>query len=113
MPRVVSREVDADSVRLHLEVDEQLDWFQGHFPEFAVLPGVVQLHWAVIFAREHFALEGNPRDVQRLKFKSVVVPPAAMSLTVTRSGPSDVSFLFEGDGKQYSEGRLRFPGAVQ
>jgi len=110
MPRVLTRETDGDTLRLRCQVDDSLQWFRGHFPGFAVLPGVVQLHWAVTFAREHFGLEGSPRDVQRLKFKKVVIPPATMQLTLSRIGPFDVSFLFEGDGSQYSEGRLRFPG---
>jgi len=113
MPRVLSREVRDESLHLHIAVDEDLDCFPGHFPGFAVLPGVVQLHWAIRFAREHFRFDDDPRDVRRLKFKSVVVPPATMHLTVVRNGPADVSFLFEGDGTEYSEGRLRFPGSEQ
>lgn len=110
MPAVLSRDGDDKNLRLRLEIREDLDWFRGHFPDLPVLPGVVQLHWAVQFAREHFGLEGNPLDIQRLKFKSVVTPPVVVDLELTRTGTDAVRFGFSGAGRQYSEGRLNFPG---
>lgn len=113
LPPIVSREEERDSVRLSFDIHEDLECFRGHFPGVPVLPGVVQLHWAVQVAREQFGLKGNPQDVQRLKFMSVVVPPAAIQLELHRTGPADVRFGYSSPGRQYSEGRLRFTGANQ
>ena len=110
---VVSREEASDSVRLSLDIQEDLACFRGHFPGVPVLPGVVQLHWAVQVAREYFGLSGNPLDVQRLKFKSVVIPPAAIQLELVRVGPADVRFKYSSPAHQYSEGCLKFAGADQ
>lgn len=113
LPPVVSREEDNESVRLNLDIQEDLACFRGHFPGLPVLPGVVQLHWAVQVAREHFGLRGNPLDVQRLKFKSVVIPPVAIQLELKQTGPTDVRFAYSSPEHQYSEGRLRFDEAEQ
>ena len=110
LPPVVSRSEADDSVRLSLDIHEDLACFRGHFPGVPVLPGVVQLHWAVQVAREQFGLRENPLDVQRLKFKSVVIPPAAIQLELIRVGPADVRFEYTSQGHQYSEGCLKFAG---
>ena len=106
---IVAREADADSLRVSLDIREELDWVDGHFSKMSVLAGVVQLHWAVILAKEHFGMRGEPLDIQRLKFKSVVIPPIVVEMTLTRTGPTDVQFVCTSPGRQHSEGRLRFP----
>lgn len=113
LPPVLSRETDGEAVRLSFDIRDDLDCFRGHFPEVSVLPGVVQLHWAVVVAREHFGMTGNPLDVQRLKFKSIVVPPAVVELELIRTSVTDVRFGYTSPGQAHSEGRLRFPGNGQ
>lgn len=112
-PTVIARHEQGDTLRLTLAISEDLDCFEGHFPGQPVLPGVVQLHWAAGFAREQFGLQASPNDIQRLKFKSVGIPPLEVELELTRVGPHDVRFSITGDGRQYSEGRLRYPEAEQ
>lgn len=107
---IVSRQADVECLRVTLHIREDLGWFRGHFPEIPVLPGIVQLHWAVQLAKEHFDLKGEPFDIQRLKFKSVACPPLVMELLLTRKSVTDVHFAYSGPGRQYSEGRLKFPG---
>ena len=108
-PRVLSRKVDDNSLHVCFDITTDLEWFRGHFPQLPVLPGVVQLHWAVQCAREHFHFMGVPREVRRLKYKSVITPPAVIDLYLTRIGPNDVSFRISGADVQHSEGRIRFP----
>jgi hypothetical protein len=77
------------------------------------LPGVVQVHWAVLVSSAYFGLDGVPTVINRLKFKNVIVPPTVVELSVTRSTKVEVSFGYAGAGKQYSEGRLVFDGEVR
>ena len=109
MPGILSRIVSDDTLRLRFDIREDLDCFRGHFPGVPVLPGVVQLDWAVRIACEHFGVQGVPKDIRRLKFKSVVIPPAEIDLELTRTGPTTVRFAYTGADVQYSEGRLTFP----
>ena len=108
-PPVQSRETDGDSVRLKLEIAPDLDCFRGHFPGLPVLPGVLQLDWAITAAKKQFGLAGNPLDIRRLKFKSVLSPPASVDLVLTRTTAHSVQFRFAADEIEYSEGRLQFP----
>ena len=109
LPAILLRTVNDDSLRLRFDIREDLDCFRGHFPDVPVLPGVVQLDWAVRVACEHFGITGVPTDIQRLKFKSVVTPPAEIDLELTRTGPTTVRFAYSSADAQYSEGRLKFP----
>jgi len=113
LPTRISRDTQGDSLTMSLEISEDLDCFRGHFPGIPVLPGVVQLHWAVEISREHFGLTGVPCDIRRLKFKNVVTPPATVELALTRTGPNETRFEFSGDGKTYSQGRLGFSGPTE
>ena len=109
-PRVLSVHEEPSQYCLQMDISPQLDWFQGHFPGNPVLPGVVQLHWAVIVSMAYFGFESVPAEIKRLKFKNVVIPPRVVELTVSRSGENEVKFTYTGLGLQHSEGKLIFDG---
>ena len=111
-PSVLAHSNDEESLQLALDIQPDLHWFRGHFPGHPVLPGVVQLQWAVTIAIAYFGIRDVPRQVLRLKFKSIVVPPSTVDLTLIRAMPEDVRFAYTGDWHQYSEGHLRFNGST-
>ncbi|MGD8811002.1 MAG: hypothetical protein PVG24_15440 [Gammaproteobacteria bacterium] len=110
-PRISSATLEGGELRVVLEVTSDLCWFAGHFPEFPVLPGVVQLHWAVLVSRVAFGFEGTPHEVKRLKFKKLVTPPRTLELVASRHGDCEAQFAFVSPDEQNSEGRLVFSGA--
>lgn len=58
-------------------------WFDGHFPGFAILPGVAQL--AIVAGVLEEALETRVRvtDVSRVRFKTAVLPDQALEVRIT------------------------------
>jgi 3-hydroxyacyl-[acyl-carrier-protein] dehydratase len=58
-------------------------WFDGHFPGFAVLPGVAQL--AIVAGVLEEALETRVRvaDVSRVRFKTAVLPDQVLEVRIT------------------------------
>jgi len=113
LPRVLSVLDDVPDRRLLLDISPALGWFRGHFPGRPVLPGIVQVHWAVLVSAAYFGLHPVPAVINRLKFKNVIVPPSVVELSVARSTKGEISFAYTGVGKQYSEGRLVFDGDVR
>lgn len=98
-------------------IGADLAWFDGHFDQSPVLPGVVQTHWAGLIAQAAFAIEDGCRDIRGLKFHRLLNPGASIIITLSRNDVPEVdqqcvSFLFqELDGEQVwpvSEGKLTF-----
>ena len=108
LPRILSRSDDVPYHRLLLEISPELSWFQGHFPGNPVLPGVVQLHWAIIISLSQFGFRDAPTEIKRLKFKSVVTPPRTLELALSRPTENEVQFEYSSLGQQHSLGRLIF-----
>ena len=112
-PKIISRIEDGSELYFELDITKDLVWFQGHFPGFPVLPGVVQLHWAAELSQENFGFETGPREVTNLKFKSIIVPPVAVELTLKQTGPAHARFTYKGQGQEYSQGKLVFSESRQ
>lgn len=72
----------AGQVMLQLDVPPTLPCFVGHFPGFPVVPGVVQLDWAMQLGITHLRC-GQPSATDfRVKFKRIIRPGAAVTLTL-------------------------------
>jgi 3-hydroxymyristoyl/3-hydroxydecanoyl-(acyl carrier protein) dehydratase len=114
LPRVLAaRPRDENSpprhIVLDLHVPPELAHFAGHFPGLPILPGVVQLDWAVRFAREHLAVTGEFTRVENLKFLALVLPDARLQLELRLDAAGDrFEFSFAGAERKYSSGRVLF-----
>jgi 3-hydroxymyristoyl/3-hydroxydecanoyl-(acyl carrier protein) dehydratase len=82
VPELSSTRQAARGLVLTLRVPTDLAYFQGHFPQCPVLPGVVQIDWAVHFAGRHFPLRGHFRELTGLKFMRVILPGRTVELTL-------------------------------
>jgi len=111
-PRVLSWSDESPNIRLSLDVPPDMSWFRGHFPGQPILPGVIQLHWAVIVAQALFGFPGSPQEIKRLKFKKVVIPPRVLELSISKPVPDEVQFEFFSPDVQHSQGRLIFAGST-
>ena len=85
----VAQDVDPEprALQLDLRVPLGLSYFEGHFPGCELLPGVVQVHWALQFGRKHFAIPARVAYLANIKFMRVIVPgsPAALRLELHRT----------------------------
>jgi 3-hydroxymyristoyl/3-hydroxydecanoyl-(acyl carrier protein) dehydratase len=92
------------SVELELEIPRTLDFFEAHFPRFALLPGVVQLDWAIRYGRDHLRVGGDFRRLRGLKFLHPILPGARVVLTLSPGDPGEVRFAYRNAGRTYSTG---------
>ncbi|MFP3089350.1 AMP-binding protein [Treponema sp. TIM-1] len=101
------------SVTLEFEFSLELDYFDGHFPEFKLLPAVAQLELAVRFADRYFATGITLAGTKRLKFSAMIRPGSRVFLKL-RQDPKKgtLHFTFTGpDDTIYSTGLLLFSKA--
>jgi acyl-CoA synthetase (AMP-forming)/AMP-acid ligase II len=98
--------------RLDGFVPAHLYYFNGHFPNFPIVPGLVQIKWALEFTKKWLGCDVQPRGLEAIKFRNPMKPGAPFSLQLLRGEtPShrylDFSF-FTGD-KVYGSGRILLP----
>lgn len=100
-------ECGATAARAERVAEPSLAAFEGHFPAAAVLPGVVQLAWAVDAGREAFDLTKPVRRVEALKFQQVVRPGTRLALTLQwDAARRKLQFRFESGAGVHGSGRL-------
>ena len=108
-PKWSRRSSNAEHFSGVLDVDAQLPVFAGHFPGNPLLPGVVQIDWALTATADTFndlpatAFSG----MSRIKFKTPVRPGSQLALELARHG-NTVSFVYRSEGSVCTEGRLHY-----
>jgi 3-hydroxymyristoyl/3-hydroxydecanoyl-(acyl carrier protein) dehydratase len=96
-------------VVLDLHITPDIGHFAGHFPGAALLPGVVQVDWAVRFARQNLPLEGAFSALENLKFLGVVLPDVKLHLSLNWDGERKrLDFAYATPERKYSAGRIFF-----
>ena len=113
LPRAQWRERRLPQAALSLDIVPQLRVFDGHFPGMPVLPGVVQLDWAIVYAREAFAeVPARFLRAEQLKFQLPVVPPLQLDLALEWNADArQLGFRYSSQKGVHSSGRLVFGAA--
>ncbi len=98
-----------DGYHLHLRVQADNRWLEGHFPGQPVLAGVVQTHWAAELSRALFPLGEGFQRIDNLKFQSVILPNQSLVLRLIHQPESRaVKFSYASASETFSEGKLVF-----
>ncbi len=102
----------ADEAVLELGLPTDHPAFAGHFPDQPILPGVVQVDWAVRLAAELLGTERLAATDLQVKFRRVIQPlkPLSLTLRVDRS-KGTLSFEYRCDGEIASTGRIKLEEA--
>lgn len=109
-PEVLARRDEGEEIVFDLRVPPELDFFAGHFPGRPILPGVVQIHWAIAFARELGWVQGDFEALEQLKFNALIRPAACLELRLRRSAQG-LQFSYSEEETRCSSGRVRFGDA--
>ncbi|NWD50952.1 AMP-binding protein [Pseudomonas gingeri] len=106
-PEVLAQNETDGEWLLQLAVPPDLAYFSGHFPATPVLPGVVQVDWALELGRERLALPTKFAGMEVLKFQQLVRPGDRLELTL-RFDPerSKLHFAFRNASAACSSGRI-------
>lgn len=109
LPEILDERRDGDRVVLELYVPAELAYFEGHFPGLPVLPGIVQVDWAVKLARGRVEPAGAFRSADNLRFQAIVPPGVPLTLTLElKDGGTRLAFAYASRGRKCSSGILVF-----
>lgn len=108
-PLVRVLEQETRRVLLELTVPADLLYFNGHFEGAPILPGVVQLDWAISYGRQYFALAPHFLGMLGLKFQRVILPGAVVQLELLHDPQkSSLAFRMASTAGQHASGRITF-----
>jgi len=111
LPEVLGEQSENAEALLQLRIPEGLAYFSGHFPAVPIVPGVVQIGWAVHFARHCFGLAHPFRQLEAVKFKELMLPGQTPELHLQYAAEAArVRFCFRAASVEYSSGRIYFHG---
>lgn len=115
-PKILKANAVSDTQwQLELEIQPTLFWFQGHFPETPILPGVVQITWARQQAMKLWphALDWLSRlgGMEAVKFQQVIRPGDCVLLSLELDVERQrLSFQYEAadpaSDHKYASGRM-------
>ena len=103
LPLILNRKISQNSIIYKLFFYNQCNFFQGHFPDFKLLPGVAQLYIAKEFANAHFNLNLGEGQWKRIKFSNIIQPDNIVELKLEYS-EKQVCFEYIKDDKKCSSG---------
>ncbi|MCR4631705.1 MAG: hydroxymyristoyl-ACP dehydratase [Treponema sp.] len=108
---IVNEEViskDENSVVLEFVIPVTSDFFDGHFPEYKLLPAVAQFEVITRFSRKYFGTQRYVPNIKRIKFSAPIRPDTKIHLELTyKREKGTVTFNMADanvEGKVYSSG---------
>jgi acyl-CoA synthetase (AMP-forming)/AMP-acid ligase II len=111
-PVFVDTNANGTDVSLEIELPQDLSYFDGHFDGAPILPGVVQIDWAIKYARRHFDIPDRFSRIEALKFFNVQTAGDRVHLNLNYNRQTaTLRFQFLDIEKKYSVGRVKFGGA--
>jgi hypothetical protein len=108
------RELERESQRVLLEISApaSLIYFDGHFDVAPILPGVVQVDWAMHYGRQYFPLPATFKGINALKFQQVIGPGTPVQLElVYHDAKGSLHFSYASAAGQHASGRVMLEGA--
>ena len=112
MPGIELRRQDTSGVLLELHIGADLLYFDGHFNATAILPGVVQLNWAIVIGRRYFDMPPLFSGVHALKFQQMIMPDSKVMLELQyEPSKAAMHFRLHSAAGQHASGRVMFTHA--
>jgi len=108
---VLSETRSETALHYELRVPPTLEHFAGHFPGLPILPGVVQVDWAMRLATDHVPGVRALASIEQLKFKAPVPPGALLDLTLSHDASRRrVQFAYRLGGRDCASGVFVYRG---
>lgn len=104
--QIISKE--EGKVVLEFVIPASSDFFDGHFPEYKLLPAVAQFEIVTRFSRKYFGTQRWVPSIKRIKFSAPIRPDTKIHLELTyKAEKQSVTFNLSDanvEGKVYSSG---------
>ncbi|NOT56260.1 MAG: hypothetical protein HOP18_16790 [Deltaproteobacteria bacterium] len=106
-PRLLKMERTESGYLLHLHVPEDFLYFEGHFPEVPIVPGVCQLQWVIDAIQTYTGAPVHLSALENVKFLRPLFPGQSCMLELTYSPqPARWHYRIYTDSHRFASGSL-------
>ena len=102
-PLIFEKKNTNESAKITLAFLRNSNFFNGHFPDIPILPGVVQLLYAHNLAEDVFGIKISLNKIKKIKFSRVIKPDNKVILNL-KNNELSVDFTFTDNEKPFSSG---------
>jgi len=107
LPDLLERIATDEGLLLSLGIQDSNYYFQGHYPDYPILPAVTQVDWAIRFGAELGYQPIRFSGIVRLKFQQPIRPNEIVTLSLQRAG-TGLQFEYRNGEKTCSRGVIQF-----
>lgn len=102
-------DVTPDAFCATIFLPENLLYFDGHFDEMPMLPGVVQVNWAIELAQAHLNIAEDFQAIDSLKFMKIISPDSTVDIIGQYDTARNIfEFSYVAGETKHSTGKVRF-----
>jgi 3-hydroxymyristoyl/3-hydroxydecanoyl-(acyl carrier protein) dehydratase len=96
-------------ISAQVQVPEDAIWFDGHFPDMAVLPGIAQIGMIVELLEKTMNKPVRVLEVNRVRFKQAIEPGNPIEIQVSSKENMPQTFAF----RLFKNGKLACSGFIK
>jgi 3-hydroxymyristoyl/3-hydroxydecanoyl-(acyl carrier protein) dehydratase len=108
---------EGNNIVLEFVIPSSCDFFDGHFPEYKLLPAVAQFEIITRFSKKYFKTQRYVPNIKRMKFSAPIKPDTLIKLELTYKKEKGLVSFTMGDakveGKVYSTGSFNALNEVE
>lgn len=103
-------EKNEQAVKLKVFIPASSDYFDGHFPDFKLLPAVAQIDLVLHYAQKYFGTKLSTPDIRRFKFSDKIFPDTDVyfELKINRENGKMSFSVTDGKDVTFSSGTYTF-----
>ncbi|MBU2707248.1 hypothetical protein KCM76_14730 [Zooshikella marina] len=98
--------VELTTIDIKINIKPDNLFFEGHFPNMPILPGVAQVHWVMLFAKEYLSVTFNVHRIEAIKFQRIIQPNSQLTLQLIDNKCGKLSFSYRAGDVVYGSGRI-------
>lgn len=108
-PKITSITTLEKSVSIHCHIPETLLYFDGHFADNPILPGVTQIHWAEKYGRQLLSINARFKSLEMIKFLQIIPPNIDVILSLEYNDiKNTLLFKYQSEKGVHASGRICF-----
>lgn len=106
---IIEQKIVKNSATLLLRIDPEISYFKGHFDNYPILAGVVQIDWALYYAKELLGADTVFAGMEVIKFQQPILPNTEVLLTLRwEKEKQKLYFSYSsGENSNHASGRIK------